>query len=135
MCSSDLNNSSCVYVAQKNAKKIASTSIAAAVINIVVDLALINLIQVFAASVSSLVAFLSMFVIRYIDVNKTVHMKIRKPVIMGSILIGGMLIGTYYCNNKIIQFVALCITVVYAVLTNVDMLKSALKLVKSRLGK
>lgn len=64
---------SCVYVAQKNAKKIASTSIAAAVINIVVDLALINLIQVFAASVSSLVAFLSMFVIRYIDVNKTVH--------------------------------------------------------------
>lgn len=126
---------SCVYVAQKNAKKIASTSIAAAVINIVVDLALINLIQVFAASVSSLVAFLAMFIIRYIDVNKTVHMKIRKPVIVGSILIGGMLIGTYYCNNKIIQFVALCITVVYAVLTNVDMLKSALKLVKSRLGK
>ena len=79
--------------------------------------------------------FLSMFVIRYIDVNKTVHMKIRKPIIVGSVLIGGMLIGTYYCGNKIIQFVALCITAIYAMLTNVDMLKSGVNLVKSRLGK
>ena len=91
---------------------------------------LINKIQVFAASVSTLVAFLSMFVIRYIDVNKTVHMKIRKPIIVGSVLIGGMLIGTYYCGNKIIQFVALCITAIYAMLTNVDMLKSGVNLVK-----
>lgn len=126
---------SCVYVAQKNAKKIAYTSISAAIINITVDLILINKIQVFAASVSTLVAFLSMFVIRYIDVNKTVHMKIRKPIIVGSVLIGGMLIGTYYCGNKIIQFVALCITAIYAMLTNVDMLKSGVNLVKSRLGK
>ena len=126
---------SCVYVAQKNAKKIAYTSIFAAIINITVDVILINKIQVFAASVSSLVAFLAMFIIRYIDVNKTVHMKIRKPVIVGSILIGGMLIGTYYCGNKAVQFAALCITVIYAVLTNVDMLKSGVSLVKNRLGK
>lgn len=112
---------SCVYVAQKNAKKIAYTSISAAIINIAVDLILINKIQVFAASLSTLIAFLSMFIVRYIDVNKTVHMKIRKPIIIGSVLIGGMLIGTYYCGNRMIQFAALCITAVYAILTNVDM--------------
>lgn len=44
---------SCVYVAQKNAKKIAYTSISAAIINIAVDLILINKIQVFAASLST----------------------------------------------------------------------------------
>lgn len=76
-----------------------------------------------------------MFIIRYIDVNKTVHMRIRKPIIIGSILIGTMLMGTYYCENKMIQFIALCITAIYAVLTNVDMLKSGMKLVKSHLGK
>lgn len=126
---------SCVYVAQKNAKKIAYTSISAAIINITVDLILINKIQVFAASLSTLVAFLSMFIVRYIDVNKTVHMRIKKPIAIGSILLSIMLIGTYYCNNKMIQFVALCITALYAVLTNVDMLKSGVNLVKSRLGK
>ena len=87
---------SCVYVAQKNAKKIAYTSISAAIINITVDLILINKIQVFAASLSTLVAFLSMFIVRYIDVNKTVHMRIKKPIAVGSVLLSVMLIGTYY---------------------------------------
>lgn len=126
---------SCVYVAQKNAKKIAYTSISAAIINITVDLILINKIQVFAASLSTLVAFLSMFIIRYIDVNKTVHMIIKKPIAVGSVLLSVMLIGTYYCNNKVVQFVALCITAIYAVVTNMDLLKSGVNLVKSRLGK
>ena len=126
---------SCIYVAQKNAKKIAYTSISAAIINITVDLILINKIQVFAASISTLVAFLTMFIVRYKDVNKVVHMRIKKPIIIGSLVVGLMLIGTYYCGNKIIQFVALCITAIYAVLTNVDMLKSGVNLVKSRLGK
>ena len=126
---------SCVYVAQKNAKKIAYTSISAAIINITVDLILINKIQVFAASLSTLVAFLSMFIVRYIDVNKTVHMRIKKPIAVGSVLLSVMLIGTYYCNNKVVQFVALCITAIYAVVTNMDLLKSGVNLVTSRLGK
>lgn len=126
---------SCVYVAQKNAKKIAYTSISAAIINITVDLILINKIQVFAASLSTLVAFLSMFIVRYIDVNKTVHMRIKKPIAVGSVLLSVMLIGTYYCNNKVVQFVTLCITAIYAVVTNMDLLKSGVNLVKSRLGK
>ncbi len=126
---------SCVYVAQKNAKKIAYTSISAAIINITVDLLLINKIQVFAASLSTLIAFLSMFIVRYIDVNKAVHMRIKKPIAIGSILLSIMLVGTYYCNNKVIQFVALCITALYAVVTNMDLLKSGVNLVKSHLGK
>lgn len=126
---------SCVYVAQKNAKKIAYTSISAAIINITVDLLLINKIQVFAASLSTLIAFLSMFIVRYIDVNKAVHMRIKKPIAIGSILLSIMMVGTYYCNNKVIQFVALCITALYAVVTNMDLLKSGVNLVKSRLGK
>ena len=126
---------SCVYVAQKNAKKIAYTSISAAIINITVDLILINKIRVFAASISTLVAFLTMFIVRYKDVNKVVHMRIKKPIIIGSLVIGFMLIGTYYCGNRVIQFIALCITVIYAVLTNLDMMKSGVNLIKSRLGK
>ena len=121
---------SCIYVAEKKAKKIAYTSISAAVINIVVDLLLINKIDIYAASVSTLVAFGVMFVVRYIDINRTVRMKLSKSAIIGSLAIGGMLIFTYYSNNIIIHSVALVITAVYAFVTNVDMLKSGIKLVK-----
>ena len=126
---------SCVYIAQKNAKKIAYTSISAAVINIVVNIALINEIQIYAASVSTLVAFMSMFLIRYIDVNKTVRMKIRKPIIVGSTLIGTMLIITYYSGSLRIQACALVITAVYAIATNIDMLKAGIIVVKNKFVK
>lgn len=124
---------SCIYVAQKDAKKIAYTSISAAIINIVVHLALLKFIGLYAASTSTLVAFGSMFFIRYFDVNKTVHMKIRKPIIVGSVLIGTMLVFAYYSGNLIIQGVALAVTAVYAFATNADMLKAGIKLVKSKL--
>lgn len=126
---------SCVYVAQKNAKKIAYTSISAAIINVVVNVMLINRIQVYAASISTLVAFLSMFLIRYIDVNRTIRMKIRKPIIVGSCIVGTMLIFTYYSGNIIIQGIALVLTAVYALATNIDMIRAGLKLVKTKLGK
>lgn len=103
--------------------------------NVVVNVALINFIGVFAASISTLVAFLSMFVIRYIDVNKSVKMKIKKTIILGSVIIGGMLIFSYYSRNSIIQIIALVITVIYAFTTNIDMLKSAINVVKEKLGK
>lgn len=126
---------SCIYVAQKNANKIAFTSIASAIINIVLDVILINRIQIYAASISSLVAFVTMFFVRYLDVNKTVHMKISKSVVIGSIIIGCMLIGSYYCNNKNIQFFALCITIFYAVALNYDLMISCFKIVKKIIKK
>ena len=114
-------------------KKYAYTSISAAIINLVVDVILINKIRIFAASVSTLIAFVIMFLVRYIDVNKTIHMKIKKTIIIGSIAIGTMLIVTYYCNNKVIQFISLCITAIYAIATNIDMLKLGIELVKKKL--
>lgn len=126
---------SCIYVAQKNAKKIAYTSISAAIINIVVDIILINKIHIFAASFSTLIAFVAMFIIRYIDVNRIVSLKIKKKIAIDSILIGTMLIFSYYSNNNIFQVVALIITLLYSIFNNFDMLKSGAKMVKKKLGK
>lgn len=124
---------SCIYVAEKKAKKIAYTSISAAIINIVVNVALINKIGLYAASLSTLVAFVSMFIIRYIDVNRTVRMKISRPVVIGSLLIGSILVYSNYSNDTLIQIFALVITSIYAFVTNIDMFKSGIKLVKSKL--
>ena len=44
-----------------------------------------------------------------------------------------MLIVTYYCNNKALQSISLCITVIYAMVTNIDMLRLGIELVKKRL--
>lgn len=124
---------SCVYVAQKNASKIAATSIMAAIINVVVHLVLIGHIQLYAASISTLISFMTMFLIRYVDVNKTIHMRIDGSIIAGSCIIGGMLIPVYYSGNLIIQGIALAVTAIYAITTNADMLQAGVRVVRDKL--
>lgn len=127
---------SCVYVAKKDAKKIAYTSISAAAINIIVDLILVNRIKIYAASISTLIAFFTMLIIRYHDINKILCMKIRRSAVISSIIIGTMQIFTYYSSNLIIQFIALLITFTYAFVINVDIIKSTIIIAKDKiLGK
>ena len=61
-----------IYVALKKSNEIAKTSILAAIINILINIIFINKIGLFAASISTVVAYLSMSIYRYIDVQKYV---------------------------------------------------------------
>lgn len=124
---------SCVYVAQKNAKKIAVTSIVAAVINVSVNLILVKFIGLYAASVSTLVAFAVMFIVRYIDVNKTVHMKIKANVAVPTIVIGAVVVSTYYTGNKILQGAVFLVVAVYSVMMNMDYVRMAVDKAKKLL--
>ncbi len=126
---------SCIYVAQKNSKKIAYTSVASAIINLAVNLALIWKIGLYAASISTFVAFGAMAVVRYIDINRTVKMRISAPVLISSIILGCVLALTYYLNIPIVNLIMLVIVCVYTFVLNKNILgsigKMGLKLVKS----
>ena len=109
---------SCVYIAQKNSKKVAYTSVASAIINIVVHLSLIWKIGLYAASISTLIAFGSMAIIRHIDVNRTIKMKIATPVLISSIILACALTVTYFLNISYVNFIMLLIVCAYSVLMN-----------------
>lgn len=69
---------SVVYVALKKTKEIAKTSIYSAIINIVIHLALIKFIGLYAAAVSTSVAFGAMAVYRYFDLKKYIKLTFPK---------------------------------------------------------
>lgn len=118
---------SCIYIAQKNSKKVAYTSAAAAIINIFVHLALIWEIGLYAASISTFVAFGSMAIIRYIDINKTIKMKIASPALISSIILACVLSVTYYLNITSLNIIMLIIIVIYAIWMNWGLAVSAEK--------
>ena len=118
---------SCVYIATKETKKIAYTSIAAAVVNIAVHIALIGFIGLYAASVSTLVSFAAMAIIRYMDINRTIRMKIDRSILLSTTVIGIGLAVTYYLNNFWINLVMLALICVYAVAMNLSFIRSAFK--------
>lgn len=119
---------SCVYIALKESKKIAYTSIMAAVINISVHLLLIGKFGLYAASLSTLVAFGSMAIRRYFDINKTMHMKISSSALVSSIVLAVFLTGTYYINNFIINIGMLLVIIIYSLIMNKDFILAALNM-------
>ena len=69
---------SVIYVALKKSTEIAKTSFWAAVINIGVDVALIKFIGLYAASISTLVAYATMSIYRYFHIKKYVNVPWRE---------------------------------------------------------
>lgn len=120
---------SAVYVATKETKKIAYTSASAALINIVVNLLLINKIGLYAASISTMVAFGVTSVIRIVDINRKVRINISRNVYIVTIIVAGVLAITYYINNVVINiFMCICVCI-YAITMNYDILKYLFKMI------
>lgn len=121
---------SCIYVAQKQSGKVATTSIAAAIINLSVDLILVGKIELYAASVSTLVAFLVMFIVRYIDVNRSINLKIETKSLILTLALGICLGIVYYSGNQYCQLITLVLVLIYSIGANYKTIKAGGRLVR-----
>lgn len=122
-----------IYVALKKSKEIAKTSIYAAIINIVVNLALIKFIGLYAASISTLVSYLAMTLYRYFDVQKYIKIKIDKKFVMISIILGILLMTSYYIKNNCLCAIMAIITIVFAIIYNKNMLFNIFYIIRKKI--
>ena len=122
-----------IYVAKKLTKEIAKTSILAAIINIAVNLLLISFIGLYAASISTAVAYFSMFVYRYIDTQKYVKLSVKKPFMISFILIAILTMLTYYIRNIYLCIIMAIIVIIYVVLINRNSMKFILQMLQKML--
>lgn len=110
---------SVIYIAKKDTKTVAKTSVIAAIINIIVNLGLIKFIGLYAASISTLVSYLCISIHRYIDINKNhINLKFDKKFIILSIVIGLFICLTYYLKNPILNVVSVMVVAIYALIIN-----------------
>lgn len=115
---------SVIYVALKKSTEIAKTSFWAAVINIGVDVALIKFIGLYAASISTLVAYVTMSVYRYFHIKKYVNVPLHRKGLYLFITI--IVCISYYYNNIYINiFMALGVTV-FAVVVNKEFIQDTI---------
>ena len=124
-----------VYVALKKSKEIAKTSILAAIINIVINLALINKIGLYAASLSTLVAYLSMSIYRYIDVQKYVKVKIDIKTLLYILLLSAIVIAPYYLRNTILCLITFIFVLSCSIIINNKLIISTFNFAKTKIFK
>lgn len=126
---------SVIYIAKKNTKEIAKTSLISGTINIVLNLLFISKIKLYAASFSTLAAFAVMAIYRYIDVQKYAKITLKKSLIIKLIILSGMCIILYYINNIILNIINCVIITIFAILMNKDFIKGVLKTLKDGINK
>lgn len=109
---------SAIYVAKKMTKQVATTSIISAIINIVVDLVLIHFIGLYAAVISTAVAFFSMAVYRHFDLKKYVKIKYNVwELLLAALGIIGVSV-IYYMNNVAWFVVGAVTAAIYTLIMN-----------------
>lgn len=126
---------SVVFYARKNTKENAKTAIYAVLINLVVSVVLIRLIGLYAAALSTLIAFLSMSVYRYVSVQKYVRIKISSRMVLLSVLVTALVLAAYYSSAVALQALGLGLAAAYAVFANRRAIRGLVTLVKTRFSK
>ena len=124
-----------IYIALKKSNEIAKTSIYAAIINIVINLLLIKKIGLYAASVSTLVAYLAMAIYRYIDVQKYVKIKLDIKMVIVSLIMGTFIIVVYYIRNTWLCLLALLLIIIYFYVCNKSLIGKFINILKRKIKK
>lgn len=126
---------SAYYIADKNTKVIAKTSMICAVINLVLDILLMPFIGLFAASIASATAYFVMYIVRYIDINKRYGVK-NSPVLLTLLGISTVVVfAVYYYRNMFLCGICFLCVCIMSVVLNRDILIGSMKLAKSKVAK
>lgn len=125
-----------IYVAKKNTKSIAKTSVFAAICNIITHLFLIKFLGLYAAAISTLISYFVMTIYRLFDISKRyfkIHIPINLTIISGILMT--IVLLTYYYNNIYLNIGSLVIVIIYCWLINRKYLYLLLNIVKKKLIK
>jgi len=116
----------------KNTKVIGWTTVVGAIVNAVINFSLIQNIGLYAASVSTLISYLIIYIFRFSAVKKIVQIRISKKYLLqcGAMLL--LVAGGYFYRKVIINSVVLIVLIVWGVYQNKSILIPLLSSIKSK---
>ncbi|MEO3135262.1 oligosaccharide flippase family protein [Turicibacter sanguinis] len=121
---------SAYYIADKNTTIIAKSSMYCAIINVLLNLLLVKFIGLYASSISTIIAYSSLFVIRYFDIKKKYGVNLEKKLILISLLMLIVLLSTYFLKNIILSIISLLLYTLFSFYINRLLLKDVFNLIK-----
>ena len=125
-----------IFTANKNTKIMGTSTVYAAVINLAVNLSLIHLIGLYAAAVSTFLANFIVYLYRKAKVKQYVELKENRLLSLSAIAVLAALLVLFYMDNLAATTAGCVIAVVYAVLTNKNLIFKVLNmLMKKKKGR
>ena len=122
-----------IYAAKKNTKEVANTSIIAAIINIVSHLLLIKFIGLYAAAVSTFLAYFIMSFNRLINVgDRYFSVKFNKKNTKITVVVLIIVFIAYYINNFYLNIISLLLAIMFALYINKKSINIILNIIKRK---
>lgn len=122
-----------IYVANKNTKAISNISIVSALVNLLVHLLLVNYIGLFAAAISTVVAFMIMSVYRMYDIKKKYfNIILEKSFIIKTCIVLIVSIILYYINNIYLNIINFIIAILYAIDINKESFNLVIRFIQKK---
>ena len=122
-----------VYIAKKETKQVARTTMLAAILNIIINLIMIRKFGLYAAAISTLISYVVVAVYRYVDVKKYVNMKLKPKNFILTMLMFIFSSIVYYINKMSLNIINLCIIVILVLIINRETIKIVLNKVIGKL--
>lgn len=120
-----------IYIAQKESKKNGKTTVLAAIINLIVTVILIEHIGLYAATISTLISYTILIIIRYYDVKKSISIKFNMKTLISFLILIYCFIMSYF-NNYVINILNILITICNFFIINKIMIKRLLNQIKRK---
>jgi O-antigen/teichoic acid export membrane protein len=131
-----------IFEAYKNTKIMGTTTFAAAIINLIIDLALLKFIGIWAACISTLVADFTIYLYRKHKIKE--YVKLKELNMIPAYIILAIIAGAYYLKfipgfNIVAYYIINVITFIFAVIyvftINKKLINEILRKVKSKFSK
>lgn len=105
-----------IYIAYSRTKEIGITTALSGVVNIIVHVSLLQALHLYAASLSTMISFVVLFVYRYIKIQSfvPVRLEVKSVVFQTTILVISWI--AYVTKSSYLISVGICLNVVYIIL-------------------
>lgn len=124
-----------IFTAYKDTKVMGTTTILAAIINIVINIFLIRIIGLYAATISTLVANFVVYMYRKFRVKQYVKLEEQTPKSILAIIVMVVIWLLFYSMKTELHIIGYAIAMIYAVAVNRELLLQIWRIVKRRMKK
>lgn len=106
------------YISIGNSEKIGSTALIAGIVDVIVHLALITKLGLYAATLSSAIAYGVMMVWRHKDCVSFVNVRLNKKICVSAVFAFVFVMIGYYSNKTLLKLIVLMVSFIYSLFIN-----------------
>ena len=122
-----------IYIAKKDTKNVAKTTITSSILNIVINVVLIKFIGLYAAALSTLISCVFLYLYRLVDVKRYIILNVKHKFTIISIIIYIVSTYIYYINDFILNIINLFMCIILVYIFNLNIIKKGFnKILKRR---